>query len=179
MGDLNIIKLSKKQDKSNYIHHLMRDVEALDFMIKNDLIEKEPIRICAEQELCLVDNSLIPKNNALDILEEIDDDHFTTEIGSYNLELNLDPLELKGNCFSTMASHLEKLLDKAHKAASKRETKIVLTGIIPTLSLNQIGIENMTPIQRYGVLNQAIKETRKKDFDIHINDFDTLNMLYE
>jgi len=108
MGDLNIIKLSKKQDKSNYIHHLMRDVEALDFMIENDLIEKEPIRICAEQEFCLVVNSFIPKNNALDILEEIDDDHFTTEIGSYNLELNLDPLELKGNCFSTMASQFRK-----------------------------------------------------------------------
>lgn len=179
MGDLNIIKLSKKQDKSNYIHHLMRDVEALDFMIENDLIEKEPIRIGAEQEFCLVDNSFIPKNNALDILEEIDDDHFTTEIGSYNLELNLDPLELKGNCFSTMASHLEKLLDKAHKAASKMETKIVLTGILPTLSLNQIGIENMTPIQRYGVLNQAIKETRKQDFDIHIKGVDELNMLHD
>lgn len=179
MGDLKIIKLSKKQDKSNYIHHLMRDVEALDFMIKNDLIEKEPIRIGAEQEFCLVNNNFIPKTNALEVLEEINDHHFTTEIGSYNLELNLDPLELSGNCFSTMALRLEQLLDKAHKAAEKKDTKIVLTGILPTLSLNDIGIESMTPIQRYGVLNQAIKETRKQDFDIHIKGVDELNLRHD
>ena len=157
----------------------MRDVEALDFMIENDLIEKEPIRIGAEQEFCLVDNSYIPKNNALEILKEIDDDHFTTEIGNYNLELNLDPIELSGDCFSKMTTHLKQLLDKAHKVAAKKDTKIVLTGILPTLSLNQIGIENMTPIQRYDVLNQAIKETRKQDFDIHIKGVDELNMLHD
>jgi len=176
MGDLKIIKLSNERDKSNYIHHLVKDVEALDFMIENDLIEKEPIRVGAEQEFCLVDNNFIAKNNALEILEEINDDHFTTEIGSYNLEANLDPFELKGDCFSKMTQHLEALLDKAYKAAAHKETKILLTGILPTLTLNQIGIENMTPIKRYKVLNEAIKESRKQDFDIHIKGVDELNM---
>ena len=176
MGDLKIIKLSNKRDKSNYIHHLVKDIEALDFMIKNDLIEKEPIRVGAEQEICLVDNNFIAKNNALEVLEEINDNHFTTEIGSYNLEANLDPFELKGDCFSKIALHLEELLAKAHKAAAKKDSKVVLTGILPTLTLNQIGIENMTPIQRYNVLNEAIKESRKQDFDIHIKGVDELNL---
>ena len=157
----------------------MRDVEALDFMIENDLIEKEPIRIGAEQEFCLVNNSFLPKKNALEVLKEINDEHFTTEIGNYNLELNLDPLELSGNCFSEMASRLKQHLKKANEAAEKKDTKIVLTGILPTLSLNDIGIESMTPIQRYGVLNQAIKETRKQDFDIHIKGVDELNMKHD
>lgn len=157
----------------------MRDVEALDFMIENDLIEKKPIRIGAEQEFCLVNNSFLPKKNALEVLKEINDEHFTTEIGNYNLELNLDPLELSGNCFSEMALRLKQHLEKANEAAEKKDTKIVLTGILPTLSLNDIGIESMTPIQRYGVLNQAIKETRKQDFDIHIKGVDELNMKHD
>lgn len=176
MGDLKIIKLSNERDKSNYIHHLVKDVEALDFMIKNDLIEKEPIRVGAEQEFCLVDNNFIAKNNALEVLEEINDDHFTTEIGNFNLEANLDPFELKGNCFSKIARHLEELLDKAHKAAAKKDSKVLLAGILPTLTLNQIGIENMTPFKRYNILNDAIKESRKQDFDIHIKGVDELNM---
>ena len=179
MGDLKIIKLSSREDKSNYIHHLVNDIEALDFMIENDLIEKDIIRVGAEQEFCLVDNNFIAKNNALEILEDINDDHFTTEIGNYNLEANLDPFELKGDCFSKMTQHLEELLSKAHKAANKRDTKIVLTGILPTLTLNQIGIENMTPIQRYHVLNEAIKESRKQDFNIHIKGIDELNILHD
>jgi CBS domain-containing protein len=179
MGDLNIIKLSNKRDRSNYIHQLVKDVEALDFMIENDLIEKEPIRIGAEQEFCLVNNDFIANNSALEILEEINDDHFTTEIGSYNLEINLDPFELKEDCFSKMAQHLEELLNKAQKAAAKHNTKIILTGILPTLTLNQIGVENMTPILRYNILNDAIKESRKQDFDIHIKGVDELNMKHD
>jgi len=176
MGDLKITKLSNKKDKSNYIHHLINDIEALDFMIENDLIEKEPIRIGAEQEFCLVDNNFLPKNSALEVLDEINDDHFTTEIGSFNLEANLDPFELKGDCFSKISKQLNSLLKKAHEAASKKNTKIILTGILPTLSLKQMGVENMTPIQRYDVLNEAIKESRKQDFDIHIKGVDELNM---
>lgn len=176
MGDLKIIKLSNKQDKSNYIHQLCKDIEALDFMIENDLIEKEPIRVGAEQEFCIVSNQFIAKNNALEVLKELNDDHFTTEIGSYNLEANLDPYELKGNCFSQIAEHLKELLDKAHEVAEKKDSKILLTGILPTLTVNQIEIENMTPIKRYNVLNEAIKESRKQDFDIHIKGVDELNM---
>jgi CBS domain-containing protein len=178
MGDLKIIKLSKKRDKSNYIHHLMNDIEALDFMIEHDLIEKEPIRVGAEQEFCLVDNNFIAKTNALDLLKEINDDHFTTEIGSYNLEINLDPFELKGDCFTKISNQLRELLNKAHRAAATKDTKILLTGILPTLTLNQIGVENMTPIQRYSILNDAIKESRKQDFNIHIKGIDELNLLH-
>ncbi|WP_460220372.1 CBS domain-containing protein [Psychroserpens sp. MEBiC05023] len=179
MGNLNVTKLSKKKDKANYIHQLTKDIEALDFMIENDMIEKAPIRIGAEQEFCLVNEEFLPSGNALDILKEIDDEHFTTEIGNYNLEINLDPFELKGDCFSKLHNQLKELLDKAKAVAEKHNTKIALTGILPTLSLKHITIDNMTPIQRYYVLNEAIKESRKQDFDIHIKGVDELNLLHD
>ncbi|WP_299332920.1 CBS domain-containing protein [uncultured Psychroserpens sp.] len=179
MGNLNVTKLSKKKDKANYIHQLTKDIEALDYMINNDMIEKAPIRIGAEQEFCLVNHEFLPSGNALDILKDIDDDHFTTEIGNYNLEINLDPFELKDDCFSKLHNQLKSLLDKAKLAAKKHNTKIALTGILPTLSLRHITIDNMTPIQRYYVLNEAIKESRKQDFDIHIKGVDELNLLHD
>ena len=179
MGELKVIKLSSKQDKADYIHQLIKDIEALDLMIKNNLIEKEPIRIGAEQEFCLVDNHFNPSNNSLTILEEIDDDHFTTEIGNFNLELNLDPFELKGDCFTKLNDQLTKLMKKAETAASKHQTKILLTGILPTLALKDINLENMTKIQRYFVLNDAIRESRKQDFNIHIKGVDEINLLHD
>ncbi|SDR73673.1 CBS domain-containing protein [Formosa sp. Hel1_31_208] len=179
MGNLHVTKLSKKKDKANYIHHLTKDIEALDYMIDNDMIEKAPIRIGAEQEFCLVNHEFLPSGNALDILKDIDDHHFTTEIGNYNLEINLDPFELKDDCFSQLHKQLKTLLNKAKIVAEKHNTKIALTGILPTLSLKHITIDNMTPIKRYYVLNEAIKESRKQDFDIHIKGVDELNLLHD
>ncbi|MEH6536837.1 MAG: CBS domain-containing protein [Psychroserpens sp.] len=179
MGNLNVTQLSKKKDKANYIHHLTKDIEALEYMIDKNMIEKAPIRIGAEQEFCLVNDEFLPNNNALDILKAIDDDHFTTEIGNYNLEINLDPFELKDDCFSKLHQQLKDLLAKAKTEAEKHNTKIALTGILPTLSLKHISIDNMTPIQRYYVLNEAIKASRKQDFNIHIKGVDELNLLHD
>ena len=179
MGNLKVIKLNTKQEKANYIYQLIKDVEALDIMINEGLIEKTPIRIGAEQEFCLVNNDFLPKNNSLDILKEIDDDHFTTEIGNYNLEINLRPLELRGNCFSELHHQLSDLLKKTRKIAKKKDTKILLIGILPTLSLKHIREENMTPMPRYYVLNEAIKESRKQDFHIHIKGVNEVNLLQD
>ncbi|OUS02359.1 CBS domain-containing protein [Flavobacteriales bacterium 33_180_T64] len=179
MGNLNVTRLTKKEDKANYIHQLTRDIEALDFMIDNDIIEKSPIRIGAEQEFCIVNNAFMPDNNSLDILKDIDDEHFTTEIGNYNLEINLDPLELKADCFSKLHDNLNTLLNKAKASAFKNDSKVLLTGILPTLTLKHVTIENMTPKKRYYVLNDAIKASRKQNFDIHIKGIDELNFIHD
>ena len=179
MGNLNVTKLQNKEEHANYIHHLMNDLEALDLMLKADLIEKEPIRIGAEQEFFIVDDAFYPNNNALEILKEINDEHFTTEIGNFNLEINLDPLELKTDCFSKLEDQLIAFLEKAKRAAIKNNSKILLTGILPTLSLKHITLENMTPIQRYLVLNEAIKESRNQEFHIHIKGVDELSLMHD
>ena len=171
MGNLHVTLLTTKEDKANYIHQLTKDIEALELMISEGMIEKSPIRIGAEQEFCIVDNAFLPNNNALEILKDVNDPHFTTEIGNYNLEINLDPFELKDDCFSKLHNQLKTLLQKAKTSASKYDSKVVLTGILPTLSIKHIGNENMTPIPRYSVLNEAIKASRKQDFNIHIKNF--------
>ena len=168
MGELKVIKLNNKTEKAKYIRHLIKDIEALEMMIDSEMIEKSPIRIGAEQEFCLVNDEFNPSSNALDVLKDIDDDHFTTEIGSYNLELNIDPVELKDNCFSELEKTLRSYLSKAKTVAEKNNTKILLTGILPTLTLKHVNPKYMTPIERYYVINDAIKESRKQDFNIHI-----------
>ncbi len=179
MGTLNVTQLTKKKETANYVNQLIKDVEALEKMISADLIEKAPIRIGAEQEFCLVNENFLPAQNALTILENINDPHFTTEIAKFNLEINLDPLELSGNCFSQLQADTERLLKKAKTVAEKLKSKIILTGILPTLSLDDIHLENMTPMQRYYVLNEAITASRKQHFNIHIKGVDELNILHD
>ncbi|MFD2201087.1 CBS domain-containing protein [Shivajiella indica] len=179
MGTLNVTKLAGKTQKANYFHHLIRDLEALDWMLAEGMIEKGPIRIGAEQEFCIVKEDFFPNNNSLEILNLINDRHFTTEIGNFNLEVNLDPKVLQGNCFSNLHEDLKNLMEKAKEAASENNSKIIITGILPTLTPDHITLENMTPIKRYFVLNEAAKESRGQDFSFHIKGVDELNLLHD
>lgn len=178
MGQLDVKHLVKPKDKALYVHHLVKDLEALDLMLKNDLIEKKPIRIGAEQELCLTDKDYFPNDNSKEILEAINDNHFTTEIGKYNIEINSDPLILRNTCFSDLHKQLEGLVQKAIKVAESQNTKIILTGILPTLRLKHISEYYMTEKPRYFVLNDALKSSRRQSFNIHIKGVDELNLYH-
>ena len=138
MGHLDVKQLKSPKDKALYIHHLVKDLEALDIMLEKGLIEKEPIRIGAEQEFFITSKDFIPNNNNVEVLNAINDDHFTTEIGKYNLEINSDPLELRDKCFTTLHLQFKELLEKGLKVAKSKDSKIVLTGILPTLRLKHI-----------------------------------------
>ena len=63
-------------------------------------------------DLSIVDKDFRPSIKALEILEKINDAHYTTELALFNLEINLDPFELKNNCFSNLEQQLKTLLDK-------------------------------------------------------------------
>jgi CBS domain-containing protein len=179
MGHLDVKQLKSPKDKALYIHHLVKDLEVLDIMLKEGIIEKEPIRIGAEQEFCVVTRDYFPHDNSIDLIEQINDDHFTTEIGKYNLEINSDPLLLKEGCFSQLQNQIETLLEKAQKVAKKKDTKIVLTGILPTLRLKHICEDYMTDKPRYHILNNALKDSRREHFNIHIKGVDELNLIHD
>ncbi len=179
MGHLEVKHLKSPKDKALYIHHLVKDLEALDMMLKKGLIEKEPIRIGAEQEVFITTNDFFPNNNSVEILDSINHKNFTTEIGKYNLEINSDPLELKNNCFSQLQRQIKALVIKAQKSAKSKNSKIVLTGILPTLRLKHISEKYMTDKARYYVLNNALKSSRREHFNIHIKGVDELNLIHD
>ncbi len=179
MGESNVKKLLESSEKVHYIKQLMADIKALEYMLENKMFEKETLRIGLEQEFCLVNQEWEPSNNAEKILEALDEKHFTSELALYNLEINLDPLELKGNCFSQLHNNLKSLLDDAKEVAAKHNTKIMLTGILPTIRTKHLRLSYMTPIERYRVLNEAIKEVRKNDIELHIKGVDELNLKHD
>lgn len=176
MGELNVKKITKNEDKVGYIDQLLTDIEALEYMMENKMFKKRPVRIGAEQEFCLVDENWEPTNKADKILEDINDPHFTSELTLYNLEINLDPHALKDRCFSELHTQLKELLEKAKSNAAKHGTKVILTGILPTVDTKFLETSYMTPIKRYQVLNEAIKDIRKEDIELHIKGVDEVNL---
>jgi len=172
MGEQAINIKTDKKSRIKYIKHLLDDLESLDYMLKNNLIEKDIVRIGAEQEFCLLNDQWRPAKNALEILEAINDDHFTTELTLYNLEINLDPVKLSGSAFKEVKQQLTKLLQKAEKAGDEQQTKILLTGILPSICAHELGMEYMTPLPRYETLNELISSSRGRNSSMYFQGID-------
>jgi CBS domain-containing protein len=179
MGEHKVGNLISGEMRAVFIGHLLDDIKALEVMLQQDLITSDIIRIGAEQEFCLVDENWRPAKIAEEILEAIGDPHFTTELARYNLEANLDPVELKTNCFSLVENQLIGLLTKARVAAEKRGAKIVLTGILPTISKNELEIDYMTVNPRYLALNEMIRTLRGSAFNLHLTGVDELTIMHD
>ena len=180
MGSQSVKAITSQKQRKNFIYHLLNDLDALKKMIDEDLFEKDIQRIGAEQELCIVNKNYRPSLNALKILEKINDPHFTTELALFNLEINLEPLELTKNSFSEFERQLIQFLAKAENAASNFDNdKILLAGILPTLKKKDLIFKNMTPFDRYKTLNEAFKNVRGGDFKLRIRGVDEIIINHE
>ena len=175
MGSQSVKAIESLRERKEFLYHLLNDVKALEMMLDQDIFEKGIQRVGAEQELCLVDKNFRPSCNAIKVLEQINDKHFTTELALFNLEINLDPLELKNDCFSQIDKDLTKLISHGDNVANAiDETKIILTGILPTLRKRDMVFKNITPYPRYKVLNKILKDIRGDDFMLKIKGVDEL-----
>lgn len=179
MGEFHVTDIGMRERRARFIKNLLDDLESLEYMLNNGMVEEDPIRIGAEQEFCLITDQWRPARSFQQVLDELDDSHFTTELAQYNLELNLDPLKLEGSCFSNLEDTIRSYLNSAEKAANKFNSRTLLTGILPTISLNELELEYMTPMERYHMLNQRLKELRGGDFHISLKGVDDLSITHD
>ncbi len=175
MGDQQISPLSS-QTKTEFLRHLLDDIAALEYMIDNGLIESGVTRIGAEQELCLLQPDLRPAGSGPDILSGINEPHFTAELAQWNLEINLDPCDAGPGCLKNMDRQLNELLKLADEHARRHDSRILLTGILPTIRKSELDFKYMTPNPRYRILDAIIKELRGEDFSLYIEGVDEINL---
>src|SRR5438132_4009893 len=149
MAKVDVSTLPDETQRRLFVRSMLEDVRALERMIAEGLIESGVRRIGAEQEMFLVDEKLQPANMALKLLEKLPMSSFTTELALFNLEANLAPLDLSGNCLARMEDELARFLEQVRAVAEGQHTKIVLCGILPTLDKQHLGLDSMTPIPRY------------------------------
>jgi len=158
MGEQKVSLLKDQAQMHRFVRYLLDDVQALQYMIEQGWFETGITRIGAEQEMCLVDaKTLKPASVAMEALEAMKNYPWVeTELAKFNLETNMTPRELKGRCFNQMEKENLGNLNKIRKKLAGLDTKLVLTGILPTLRKPHLGMHNLTPKKRYFALMEAI-----------------------
>jgi CBS domain-containing protein len=184
MGEQKVKVVRDQKQMQHFVKQLLRDIEAFDYMLKNDWFEKDITRIGAEQEMCLVDKDTYkPALINMEALERMKDwDWVGTELAKFNLETNMTPLEFKGDCLSAMEKENNDGLQKIRGVLKEFNAEVVLTGILPTLRKFDLNLENLTPKPRYYALIESIKEHSLRGdshFELRLDGIDELHILHD
>lgn len=153
---------------------LLRDLKALRRMLHEGRFETGVRRVGAEQELFLIDDAYRPASKAMEVLDALDGP-YTTELGLYNLEANVEPRRLEGRCFHDLEARVHELVEGARTAARSVGAEVLLTGILPTLGKSDVTLDNITPKPRYRALDGALAAMRRgAPYRLHIQGSDEL-----
>jgi hypothetical protein len=188
MGESRAAGGDDEQDRQRFVRALLDDVSALERMLDSGLIESGVRRIGAEQEIFLVDRACEAAPVAPQLLERLarldpegrgDTHPFTTELARFNLEANLPPWKLGGDVLSRVEAYLNEKLELLRTEASELGADVFLTGILPTLRMSDLTLDNMTPAPRYRNLNDTTVRMRSGAFEVDIKGIDDFYTVHD
>lgn len=165
--------------RRGFTRALLADLRTLERMIREDRFETGVRRIGAEQELFLVDRGYRPAPVGPEVLDDLEGDEFTAEIGRFNLEINLPPLELEGDVFTRLEEAVRARVAEADAAAGNHGARVALTGILPTLAVSDLSLDNLTPRDRYRVLNETLTRMSGGSYRLQIQGADEIHSSHD
>jgi CBS domain-containing protein/gamma-glutamylcysteine synthetase len=179
MGDQRVGRGENPAAMRAFTRGLLRDLQALERMIEQGAIESGVHRIGGEQELFFADAGWRPAPVAMEVLERLPEGRFNTEIGRFNLEINLDPIPVGARCLSQLEGTVHEYLDQVVQAAEQSGARVVLSGILPTLKHADLTLDNLTPQPRYFALNDTVLALRGGPLRLRIEGTDELQIEHD
>jgi gamma-glutamyl:cysteine ligase YbdK (ATP-grasp superfamily) len=166
--DIQAIKISG-EDRRKYRDKVRRSLDVFARMLRERLFDDNPSMVGQEVELNLVDDTGMPHMRNADALEAIADPAWATEVGQFNLEINVPPRRLEGDAFEGLEREIRADLNAADGKARTVGSHLVMIGILPTLAEHDVDESAMSANERYKVLNEQIFAARGEDMRIEID----------
>ena len=165
--DIQPIKISG-EDRRNYRDKVWRSLDVFARMLQERLFEANPSLVGQEIELNLVDQRGMPSMRNADVLHAIADPAWATEVGQFNLEINVPPRRLAGDALADLEQEIRADLNAGDTTAHGSGSRLVMVGILPTLRKEDVHEGTMSASARFRVLNEQIFAARGEDMSIAI-----------
>src|SRR6266700_5286055 len=143
-------------DRRAYREKVRHCLDVLARMLRESRFETEPRQVGLEIELNLVDSGGWPSMKHADVLGAIADPAWATELGQFNLEINVPPRRLAGNALGELEDQVRSSLNAADAKARGTGSRLVMVGILPTLAEHDVREGTLSANARYRVLNEQI-----------------------
>lgn len=158
-----------RDDRTRYRRKVRRCLDVFALMLDDFQFDADRTMTGLELELNLIDPASEPAMCNAEVLADLGDPLFQTELGRFNMELNAQPRSISGDGFDGYETALRAALARADLHAGKANARIVLIGILPTLMPHHTVLENLSKNPRYLQLNEQILDARGGDMPIDIH----------
>ncbi|MFE0426591.1 glutamate--cysteine ligase [Streptomyces sp. NPDC058953] len=174
MGDKVAPDGFELSDRRRYRRKLQQCLAGLGRLLAEERFDRPRNLMGLEIELNLVGADGQPRMMNAEVLERIASHDFQTELGMFNLEVNIVPHRLGGRVLDQLAEELRAGLGYADRKANEVGAGIMMIGILPTLKQDDLVSGILSDDNRYTLLNEQIVTARGEDFALDIEGVERL-----
>jgi hypothetical protein len=174
MGQEVAAKTFTREDRQRYRLKVHACLEVFARMLAESKFEPARGSVGLEIELNLTDEKGEPAMANAAALEAIADPDFQTELGQFNVEINIHPRLLGAEVFDELERDARASLNTADKNARTVGAHMMIIGILPTVGSQHLRAETFSASPRYQLLNEQIFAARGEDLEISIDGVEKL-----
>ena len=164
-----------REDRQRHRQKVRRCLDVFARMLSESRFDFERPLTGLEIELNLIDDAYDPAMRNAEVLDRIADEAWQTELGQFNIEINVPPRRLAGDCLRGLEEEVRASLNHANSKACEGDTGVVMIGILPTLTEKHLVRENISVNPRYDLINEQIFAARGEDLHLHIDGVERLS----
>ena len=161
-------------DRTRHREKIRRNLDVFARMLREARFDTEDPLTGLELELNLIDEVGDPAMRNEEALRAIADPSFVTELGRFNVELNVPPARLSDGGLATFETTLRRDLNTAEARSSRVGAHLMIIGILPTLAEHHLSRSAITANPRYRLLSEQVLDARGEDIAISIAGRDRL-----
>ncbi|MGI8433209.1 MAG: glutamate--cysteine ligase [Nocardioidaceae bacterium] len=165
-----------REDRTRYREKVRQCLDVFARMLRESRFDVEKPMTGLEVELNLVDEHCDPAMKNAEVLAAIADPDFVTELGQFNLEINVAPRRLADGGTLSFERDVRASLNAAEDKAKEVGAHMVMVGILPTLQISHMRADTLSANPRYRLLNDQIFAARGEDLDIAIRGTERLRV---
>ncbi|WP_148574364.1 glutamate--cysteine ligase [Nocardioides caldifontis] len=158
-----------REDRTRYREKVRACLDVLERMLVQSRFDADQPATGLEIELNLVDEDEEPALRNMEVLEALGDPDFQTELGQFNLEINVAPKRLVDQGLSAFVEGVRNSLNAAEAAANDVGARLVMVGILPTLTERHLQRDVLSGNPRYQLLSDEILAARGEDIVLDID----------
>ena len=174
MGQQVAPRTFSREDRQRYRRKVRACLDVFARMLSEARFHPERRSFGMEIELNLTDDAGEPALVNAAALEAIADPAFQTELGQFNVEINVAPRLLEGEVFSELENDARASLNDAEERARTVGAHMMIIGILPTIGPQQLRAEVFSANPRYALLNEQVFAARGEDLEIAIDGVERL-----
>ncbi len=163
-----------REDRTRYRRKVRQCLDVFERMLVEARFDADHPATGLEIELNLVDDEERPAMCNSEVLDSLNDPDFQTELGKFNIEINVPPKRLSEQGLGAFAEGIRHSLNAAEGAANKFGVNLAMIGILPTLMERDMGRDSLSGNPRYHLLSDEILAARGEDIELDIRGVERL-----